>query len=82
MKHREHDFVRVKIDDLYIYSCYAAPSMTIPEYYNMLDRQTRNTKDHNPKVIAGNFNAWSMKWGSQKLKAWRARLLCRSYYCK
>lgn len=61
MKHREHDFVRVKFDDLYIYSCCAAPNMTIPEYCKMLDRLTRDAKDRNPKIITDDFHTWAME---------------------
>lgn len=44
MEHREHDFVRVKIGNLSIYSCYAAPNMTTSKYCNILERLGRDAK--------------------------------------
>lgn len=42
---------RVAYKESYLYSCYTAPSMTIPQYCNMLDRLGRNAEKHNLKII-------------------------------
>ena len=61
----EDGFVKAKIGGIYIYSCYARPSATIGQYETMLDRLMRDSAQHNPKIIAGDFNAWAVDWGSR-----------------
>lgn len=68
MEHREHIIVRVKVDHLLIYSCYAAPSMLILEYCNILNRLARDVKEHNPKIFGDDFNVWQAGWGSREIK--------------
>lgn len=41
-----------------------AHSMTTLEYCNMPDRLARDAKEHNPKIICRDYNAWAEKWES------------------
>lgn len=61
----EDGFVRAKIGGIFVYSCYARPSSTDDEYKQMLHRLIRDAEKHNPKIIAGDFNAWAVEWGSR-----------------
>lgn len=61
----EEGFVKAKIGGIYIYSCYARPSASIDQYERMLDRLVRDASQHNPKIVAGDFNAWAVEWGSR-----------------
>ncbi|XP_066906359.1 uncharacterized protein, partial [Halyomorpha halys] len=58
-------FVWVKINDMYIFSCYAYPSITIEDLANLLDRIVLEASCHKPAIIAGDFNAWATEWGSR-----------------
>ncbi|XP_066909029.1 uncharacterized protein [Halyomorpha halys] len=58
-------FVLTKINDVYIFSCYAYPSTTIADFANLLDRIVLEASCHNPTIIAGDFNAWATEWGSR-----------------
>ncbi|XP_066903357.1 uncharacterized protein, partial [Halyomorpha halys] len=58
-------FVWVKINDMYIFSCYAYPSITIEDFANLLDRIVLEASCHKPAIIAGDFNAWATEWGSR-----------------
>ncbi|XP_066906400.1 uncharacterized protein [Halyomorpha halys] len=58
-------FVWAKINDVYIFSCYAYPSITIEDFANLLDRIVLEASCHKPAIIAGDFNAWATEWGSR-----------------
>ncbi|XP_066906401.1 uncharacterized protein [Halyomorpha halys] len=58
-------FVWVKINDMYIFSYYAYPSITIEDFANLLDRILLEASCHKSAIIAGDFNAWTTEWGSR-----------------
>lgn len=62
----EGQFVRAKISGIHIYSCYAPPSMSFEEYEDFLDRLMKDTQGRTPVVIASDFNAWAIDWGSKR----------------
>ncbi|KAI8122657.1 Retrovirus-related Pol polyprotein from type-1 retrotransposable element R1 2 [Lucilia cuprina] len=77
-KQLEEGFVRAKIGGIYIYSCYAPPSASIEQFEQMLNRLKRDAETHNPKIVAGNFNAWSTEWGSRSTNN-RGRILLETF---
>lgn len=66
MQKQEDGFVRVRMDGVFIYSCYTLPSMSQKDFERTLDRLVDDARDRNPKVIAGDFNVWARKWGSKR----------------
>lgn len=46
--------MRAKQENIYSYSCYAPPSLTITEFTSLIDKMAQNAKKHNPVVIAWN----------------------------
>lgn len=66
MRERVEGFVRVKINGVYLYSCYAPPSLSQEEYEAVLDTLVNDARDRRPLAIAGDFNAWALEWGSQR----------------
>jgi hypothetical protein len=60
----EAGFTRVKIDGIYIYSCYAPPNVPLEDFKSFLDRLVRDARDRGTLIIAGDFNAWAIEWGS------------------
>ena len=58
------DFVWVKAGGIYIYSCYASPNATDDDFFGFLRRLVVDARQHSPKIIAGDFNAWAIEWGS------------------
>lgn len=60
-------FVRAKMGGVYLYSCYAPPSAPIEVFETFLDTLVEDVRRrHDPVVIAGDFNAWSIEWGSRE----------------
>lgn len=74
----EHGFVWAKIEGIFVYSCYAPPSMSVTEYKDFLNRLVMNAKDRGPIIIAGDFNAWATEWGSAYTNA-RGQLLLEAF---
>ena len=66
MKDPEDNFVRVKISG--IYSCYMSPSMPQEDFERVPDRHVDDAKNRSPVAIAGDFNAWTVEWGSKEMK--------------
>lgn len=61
----ESGVVAAKINGINIFSCYAPPRLTTPNYLSMLEKMADNTRGKHPIIIAGDFNAWSTEWGSR-----------------
>lgn len=61
----DEGFVIAKINGVFICSCYAPPRWTIEQFNQMLDKLTEELTDRRPAVIAGDFNAWAIEWGSR-----------------
>lgn len=71
-------FVRAKIRGIYFYSCYAPPRWTLEEFQRMLHQLTADAQSNPPVVIAGDFNAWAIEWGSRQSNA-RGRCLLEAF---
>jgi len=67
-KNQEAGFTTVKIDGIYIYSCYAPPSASIDDFKRFLDRLVGDAKNRRPLIIAGDFNAWAIRMGQHVYK--------------
>ena len=61
-------FVRARYGNLWIYSCYLAPSMQLNEFTSALEELAEDARGRKV-IIAGDFNAWAMEWGSQSTNA-------------
>ncbi|XP_058449259.1 uncharacterized protein LOC131429227 [Malaya genurostris] len=61
----DEGFVIAKINGVFICSCYAPPRWTIEQFNRMLDKLTEELTDRRPVVVAGDFNAWAVEWGSR-----------------
>lgn len=59
-------YVRAKIGGVHLYSCYAPPSASFEEFENFLDILAEDVRRHEPVAISGDFNAWSIEWGSRE----------------
>ena len=58
-------FVIVKINGIFVCSCYAPPRWTMEQFHHMLDALTDKLIGRKPIVIGGDFNAWAVEWGSR-----------------
>ncbi|CAD7092260.1 unnamed protein product [Hermetia illucens] len=68
----ESDIQRLCVGEnkwVYVHSCYAPPSLTLPEFEEILDSVVHDLRGRSPKVIAGDFNAWVREWGSRETNA-------------
>lgn len=71
MTRRESGFVWVKVDGIYLYSCYASPNDQLEDF---IYRLVSDARGRSPVIIAGDFNAWAVDWGSVETNT-RGRLL-------
>lgn len=62
-------FVIVKVNGIYICSCYAPPRWDLQQFRRMLDGLTEELIGRRPVVIGGDFNAWAEEWGSKLTNA-------------
>ncbi|KAI8118185.1 Retrovirus-related Pol polyprotein from type-1 retrotransposable element R1 [Lucilia cuprina] len=69
----ENGFVRAKVGGIFVYSCYARPSATNDEYKQMLDNLIKDAMNHNPKIIAGDFNAREVELQTQEAVSYSKR---------
>lgn len=58
-------FTWIKGFGVYFYSVYAAPSASLEEFEELLDRLIDDARERRPLIIAGDFNAWATEWGSR-----------------
>ena len=58
-------YVWARVEDVYICSVYAAPSLSIDEFTSMLNAIVGEFCDRQSVIIAGDFNAWATEWGSR-----------------
>ncbi|XP_070140005.1 uncharacterized protein [Drosophila kikkawai] len=70
----DQGFVRAKAGGWWIYSIYLAPSLTLAEFAVILDRLAADARGRSPTLLAGDFNAWAVDWGSATTNA-RGRTL-------
>ncbi|KAH8303892.1 hypothetical protein KR059_005353, partial [Drosophila kikkawai] len=52
-------FVRAKVAGWWMFSVYLAPSMSLEEFGDAVDRLATDARCHTPCLIAGDFNAWA-----------------------
>ncbi|XP_041632470.1 uncharacterized protein [Drosophila kikkawai] len=72
--HADNGFVRAKVGGWWVYSTYLAPSLTLAEFAVILDRLAADARGRSPTLLAGDFNAWAVDWGSATTNA-RGRTL-------
>lgn len=78
MKTPAEYFVRAKVNGVHIYSCYMPPRLTQQEYEGALDRLVNDANNRHPVIIAGDFNAWAVEWGSKRTTE-RGRALLEAF---
>lgn len=59
-------FVWARVEGIYMYSVYAPPSASIEQFEALLDRLAGDVRGRRPVIVAGDFNAWAMEWGSRR----------------
>ncbi|XP_068139770.1 uncharacterized protein [Drosophila tropicalis] len=74
---REH-FVRAQADGKWVFSCYLPASVSHDNFCRALDEIVNDARSRSPLVIAGNFNAWALDWGSAVTNA-RGRSLLEAF---
>ncbi len=54
-----------KVDGVFYCSCYAPPRWSIERFTQMVDLLSMELTGLTPLVVAGDFNAWAVEWGSR-----------------
>ncbi|KAH8398741.1 hypothetical protein KR222_002530, partial [Zaprionus bogoriensis] len=71
-------YIRAKVMDLILYSCYLPPRLSLPEFAAVLDEIVNDARGKPNVIIAGDFNAWATEWGSPRSNG-RGRTLLESF---
>lgn len=58
-------YVAAKINGVTFFSCYLPPSWNIHTFEEIVDSLADKAYSYHPLVIAGDFNAWAVEWGSR-----------------
>nr|XP_041633309.1 uncharacterized protein LOC121503173 [Drosophila kikkawai] len=74
----ERGFVSAKMAGWWMFSVYLAPSMSFEDFGDAVDRLAADARCHTPCLIAGDFNAWAVDWGSSLTNA-RGRTLLEPF---
>ena len=61
----EEGFVIARINGVYFCGCYAPPRWSTEQFSQKVDLMVSKLTGLKPVVIAGDFNAWSVEWGSR-----------------
>jgi hypothetical protein len=73
---RQYDgFVYAKVNGVHFYSCYIPPSVCLEDFKETLDRLVVDANGKRPIIVAGDFNAWAVEWGSKRTTPNGAALL-------
>nr|XP_049466042.1 uncharacterized protein LOC125907478 [Anopheles coluzzii] len=59
-------FCIAEVNGVFFCSCYAPPSWELERFHVMLDNLVAELDGHRPLVIAGDFNALAVEWGSKQ----------------
>ncbi|XP_068148291.1 uncharacterized protein [Drosophila tropicalis] len=57
-------YIRGCIGKIFVYSCYFSPSLSFDELCGTVDELAADARLYTPCLIAGDFNAWAVDWGS------------------
>ncbi|XP_070075758.1 uncharacterized protein [Drosophila takahashii] len=57
-------YIRAMVNELFIYSCYLPPRLSLAEFTSVLDKLVDDARGKRNVIIAGDFNAWAEEWGS------------------
>nr|XP_044249378.1 uncharacterized protein LOC123002814 [Drosophila takahashii] len=71
-------FVRARIGEMWVYSCYLAPSLSKVDFRSALDTIAFDARRRHPTIIAGDFNSWAEEWGCPSTNI-RGRDLLRAF---
>ncbi|CAB0031150.1 unnamed protein product, partial [Trichogramma brassicae] len=59
-------FTWARVHGIYIFSVYAPPRLTDAEFAALLSDIADEARSKRPLIVAGDFNAWSTEWGSDR----------------
>uniref|UniRef100_A0ABD2WZ16 Endonuclease/exonuclease/phosphatase domain-containing protein n=1 Tax=Trichogramma kaykai TaxID=54128 RepID=A0ABD2WZ16_9HYME len=68
-------FTWARVSDVYIFSVYAPPRLSITEFSALLANVVEEAQGKRPLIVAGDFNAWSTECGSSETKPRGVNLL-------
>lgn len=73
----DEGFVIAKVNGVYLCSCYCPPRWSTAQFSRVLDILAARLIGLKPLVVAGDFNAWAVDWGSRFTNA-RGEILLES----
>lgn len=58
-------FTWARVDGIYFYSVYAPPNVPLEDFETLLSNLVNDIMGRHPVIVAGDFNAWAVEWGSK-----------------
>lgn len=68
-------YIAGKIQGVFFFSCYLPPRWDAHKFDEILDSLAEKAHSNHPMVIAGDFNAWAVDWGSRSTNTRGSTLL-------
>lgn len=68
-------YVAAKINGIYFFSCYLPPRWNAHKFEEIADSLADKAFSKHPMIIAGDFNAWAVDWGSRSTNSRGTTLL-------
>ncbi|XP_037944188.1 uncharacterized protein LOC119676994 [Teleopsis dalmanni] len=75
---QKEGLVLVRIRGIYVCSCYICPNISQERFEEFLDRLSGTIRNKTPIIVAGDFNAWAVEWGSSNTTR-RGRALLETF---
>ncbi|XP_037931330.1 uncharacterized protein LOC119666122 [Teleopsis dalmanni] len=75
---QKEGLVLVRIRGIYVCSCYISPNISQERFEEFLDRLSGTIRNKTPIIVAGDFNAWAVEWGSSNTTR-RGRALLETF---
>lgn len=69
IEHLDERFIGTKVKGTHMYSWDALSAARLAEYERMLSALILDARERGPKILAGNFNASALEWGSWTMMA-------------
>lgn len=71
----QEGFAYAQYKGVHFYSCYSSPNSGNTAFEETINRLVDHARGKKPIIIAGDFNAWAVEWGSQRTTYRGASLL-------
>lgn len=73
----EAGYVEARVDSVYVFSCYAPPSLNLQEFRQLIANIRADARMYKPYIIVGDFSAWAEEWAHERKRRGFSGNVCR-----